>query len=372
MRIGVPKEVKDNENRVGLTPDGVAVLVAAGHEVLVEQEAGVGCGIEDRDYEAAGARPCTANDAWDTDLVVKVKEPLESEYVHFRGQVVFAYFHLAGVDRALTDALLRSTTTAVAYETIEDDSGRFPLLAPMSAIAGSMAPLMGSYYLAKANGGRGTLLVELLGERHGKVAIVGDGVVGRHACRVASALGAQVFIFGLFPERAQEFQNLYAGVRYVASTSENLSRHLRDTDLLVGAVLRPGARAPRVVTEAMVRSMPRGSVIVDVSIDQGGCVATSRPTSHSDPVFIAHGVIHYCVTNMPGAYPRTATFALTAATLAYVVRIANGGVAAILADDFFAKGVNTHAGQVTHRGVAQALRLDEHYRDLGAIAKRRR
>ncbi|HLF11133.1 MAG TPA: alanine dehydrogenase, partial [Gammaproteobacteria bacterium] len=357
MKVGVPKELKDNENRVGLTPEGAAALAAAGHDVLIERNAGLGCGIENRDYQAAGARLCSADEAWATELVIKVKEPLESEYRYFGGQIVFAYFHLSGLDRALTAALLRSGTTALAYETVEDENGRFPLLAPMSAIAGSMAPLMGSYYLAKSNGGRGTLIGELLGQRHGKVVILGDGVVGRNACRVASALGGRVFIFGLFPERAAELERLYAGVQYVLSTPENLARHLQDADLLVGAVLRPGARAPHVVTEAMVKSMPEGSVIVDVSIDQGGCVATSRPTSHSDPVFIAHGVIHYCVTNMPGAYPRTSTFALTGATLPYVSRIANGGIAAVLADPGFAKGVNTHKGHIAYEAVAAALGL---------------
>jgi alanine dehydrogenase len=360
VKVGTPKEIKDNENRVGLTPAGVAALCAAGHEVVVERGAGLGCGFADADYATNGALLGTADDAWRQDLVVKVKEPLESEYRQLRGQLVFTYFHLAGVPLALTSALLEAGTTAIAYETVEDASGRLPLLAPMSAIAGSMAPLMGGYYLAKFTGGRGTLLGTVLGTGHGEVAIVGDGVVGRHACDVASALGARVTVFGLAPQRAAEFERR-PNVRYALSTPENIAARLRESDLVVGAVLRAGARAPHVVTEAMVAAMPQGSVIVDVSIDQGGCVATSRPTSHSAPVFVAHGVTHYCVTNMPGAYPRTATLALTAATLPYVLKLANGGLTAVAADAGFAKGVNTHAGRIRYAAVADALRLTRVY-----------
>jgi alanine dehydrogenase len=360
MKIGTPKEIKDNENRVGLTPTGVATLRSAGHEVLVESGAGRGCGFDDADYVASGARLGTADEAWSAELVVKVKEPLETEYRQLRGQIVFTYFHLAGVPPALTEALLASNTTAVAYETVEDASGRLPLLAPMSAVAGSMAPLVGGYYLAKFNGGRGTLLGTVLGTPHGEVAIVGDGVVGRHACDVASALGARVTVFGLRPERAAAFERR-PSVRYVLSTETNIGARLPDVDLLVGAVLRAGARAPHVVSEAMVETMPSGSVIVDVSIDQGGCIATSRPTSHSSPVFVAHGVTHYCVTNMPGAYPRTATLALTEATLPYVLRLATGGLEAVAEDSGFAKGVNTHAGKLRSAVVAEALALTGRY-----------
>ena len=366
MRIGVPKEIKDNESRVGLTPDGVRRLAAAGHDISVERGAGVGCGFLDSDYAAAGGRIGDTDAAWNSDLVIKVKEPVAAEFDRLRGQIVFGYLHLAGVPAELTAALLASGTTAIAYETVEDARGRFPLLAPMSAIAGSMAPLMGGYYLARFNGGRGTLLGTVLGEHHGKVVIVGDGVVGRHAAEVASGLGADVIVFGLLPERAAEFARM-AGVAWLRSSPESLLQHLTDTDLLVGAVLRPGGRAPHVVTEAMVKTMPPGSVIVDVSIDQGGCVETSRPTTHSDPVFTMHGVTHYCVSNMPGAYPRTATAALTAATLPYALRLANGGLAAVLADDGFAKGVNTHRGFITHRAVADALGLIERHRTLDSL-----
>jgi alanine dehydrogenase len=230
----------------------------------------------------------------------------------------------------------------------------------MSAIAGSMAPLMGSYYLGKFNGGRGSLLGTVLGETHGEVAVVGDGVVGRHACDVASALGARVTVFGITPERATEFER-HPRVTYRLSTPQSLAAHLPSVDLLIGAVLRAGARAPHVVTAAMVASMQKGAVIVDVSIDQGGCVETSRPTSHSEPTFVAHGVIHYCVTNMPGAYPRTATLVLTAATLPYIDKIASGGIAAVAADAGFAKGVNIFKGRIAHEGIAKALGLAERY-----------
>jgi alanine dehydrogenase len=365
MKIGVPKELKDHELRVALTPDGAAALAADGHEVVVERGAGAGCGFADADYAARGARLADTAAAWACDLVLKVKEPVEQEYGRFAGQLLFTYLHLAGAPPGLTEALLASGTTGIAYETVQDERGRLPLLAPMSAIAGSMAPLMGAYYLASSAGGRGTLLGTVLGERHGEVTIVGDGGVGKQACDVAAALGARVEVFGITPERAAEFER--PGVRYVLSTPTSIAARLPATDLLIGAVLNPGGRAPHVVTEPMVASMPRGAVIVDVSIDQGGCVATSRPTTHSNPTFVAHGVTHYCVTNMPGAYARTATVALTAATLPYVRRIAAGGFAAIAADPVLAKGVNTRVGYVTHAAVADALGMRGRYRALADV-----
>jgi alanine dehydrogenase len=284
---------------------------------------------------------------------VKVKEPLPAEYRHLRDQIVFTYFHLAGAPAELTARLLAAHTTAIAYETVEDERGRLPLLAPMSAVAGAMAPLVGSHYLARHNGGRGTLLGTVLGRSQGRVAIVGDGVVGRHASVAAAALGSTVVIFGRHPERAAEFER-QSNVRYELSTDASIARAVVDADVVIGAVLRYGARAPHVISERMVESMAAGAVIVDVSIDQGGCVATSRPTSHAVPTFVAHGVTHYCVTNMPGAYPRTSTIALTDATLSYALRLANDGLAA-LRDEPFAKGVNTHAGWVRCRAVADAL-----------------
>jgi alanine dehydrogenase len=367
VRIGVPKEIKDNENRVALTPAGAAALRARGHEVVVEIDAGAGCGFADSAYEEAGAALGDAERAWAQDLVLKVKEPLEGEYARFRGQILFTYLHLAGAPRSLTEALIATSTTAIAYETVEDERGRLPLLAPMSAVAGAMAPLMGAYHLAKFNGGRGTLLGHVLGARHGEVVVVGDGVVGMHACEAASALGAKVAVLGLASGRAAEFERRGQSLRYLLSTPENLSRLLPDTDLLIGAVLRRGDRAPHVVTERMVASMPSGSVIVDVSIDQGGCVATSRPTTHSSPVFVAHGVIHYCVTNMPAAYPRTSTLALTQATLPYVLQLADAGLGAARADPGFAKGVNVHRDFVTYRAVAEALGLLDRFADLATL-----
>jgi alanine dehydrogenase len=370
MRIGVPRETKDNESRVGLTPHGVGALRARGHEVVVERGAGSGCGFPDADYTAAGAALGNTAQAWDRDLVIKVKEPLEPEYPQLRGQIVFTYLHLAGAPLRLTEALVASRTTAIAYETIEDSRGGLPLLAPMSAVAGAMAPIVGAYYLAKFNGGRGTLLASVLGGAHGKVVIVGDGVVGRHACDAASGLGAAVVVLGVTPQRAKEFERPGARIRYLSSTEQNLMQELPDTDVLIGGVLRRGARAPHVVTEQMVKRMPQGSVIVDVSIDQGGCVETSRPTSHSHPVFVAHGVTHYCVTNMPGAYPRTSTLALTEATLPYALKLADRGMAATADDSGFAKGVNTHAGRITYRAVADALGLAAQYTDFRAVTNR--
>jgi alanine dehydrogenase len=369
MRVGVVREIKDNENRVALTPAGAAALVEARHEVCVEHDAGAGCGFSDREYQEAGAQLTSTADTWGSDLVVKVKEPQEREYQYLGGQILFTYLHLAGVSRSLTEALLAKGTTAVAYETVEDAAGQRVLLAPMSAVAGSMATLMGAYHLAKFSKGRGLLLGNIRGKRYGKVVIVGDGVVGQHAARVACAMGAHVYVFGITPGRGPELQReISADLQYVLSTPETLSLHVCDADLVVGAVLIEGARAPHVVTEAMVSSMPQGAVIVDVSIDQGGCIATSRPTSHSDPVFIKHGVVHYCVTNMPGAYPRTSTFALTEATLPYLLRIANGGIAAIRADAGLARGVNVYRGRITCLPVAQAFALESRYQAFNELA----
>jgi alanine dehydrogenase len=358
MHIGVPKEIKDREGRVALTPEGASALVAAGQRVIVEQGAGLGSGFPDAAYQAAGATLGDASAAWAAELVVKVKEPLAEEYGFLRGQWLFTYLHLAGVDRALTDALLRTRTTGLAYETLTDADDRLPLLAPMSAVAGNMAATMGAYYLARPHGGRGMQIGTVLGTRHGKVVVVGDGIVGRHAARTAHGMGGQVFVATHKLERAAGLQReCGAGVTVFLSTEAGIAAHLPDTDLLVGAVLLPGARAPKVVSEAMVATLPAGAVVVDVSIDQGGCIATARPTKHSDPVYTAHGVVHYCVTNMPGAYPRTSTLALTQATLPYILRLATGGLAAVAADPGFAGAVNTHAGLIRHRAVAEALDL---------------
>jgi alanine dehydrogenase len=366
MKIGVLKEIKVQEHRVALTPAGTKVLVESGHEVRVETGAGGGSGFADREYEAAGAKLASAEQAWASDLILKVKEPLESEYPRLARQIVFTYFHLAGVERSLTETLLDRGTTAVAYETVEDTAGRLPLLAPMSAVAGNMAITIGNHYLAKVNGGKGVLLGQVLGSRSGKVVVLGDGIVGQHAARAADRLGAEVHIAGLRPARIPEIQRATsADVRFFVSEPEGISEQVSDADVVVGAVLVRGSRAPVIVTEAMVRRMQPGSVVVDVSIDQGGCVETSHPTSHADPVFVVHGVTHYCVANMPGAYPRTSTIALTDATLPYAVRLANEGVGALRRDRAFAMGLSTHEGRVTSEGVASALGMTDRYQRFG-------
>lgn len=363
MKIGIPKETKIEENRVALTPDGAKALVASGHDVVVESGAGAGSGFPDGAYQAAGARTATVDAAWDADLVLKVKEPLEPEYDRLRDNILFTYLHLAGVTPSVTERLLRAGTTAVAYETVEDESGRLLLLAPMSAVAGDMAATMGSYYLAEFNGGKGMLLGKVEEQTFGKVVVIGDGVVGRHAARTAAALGADVYMAGRKPQRAADLaQEISPDLTLFFSEPDAVARELENADLVVGAVLLPGARAPRVVTEHMVRRMEPGSVIVDVSIDQGGCVETARPTTHTNPVYVEHGVIHYCVTNMPGAYPRTSTIALTNATLPYALRLAGEGIEALRADPGFGKGLNTYRGHITLEPVARDLGMMERYR----------
>ena len=370
MQIGVIREIKDKENRVALTPDGARALAEAGHTVSVQTEAGTGSGFSDQDYLDAGAQISDVEDTWSSDLVVKVKEPLPSEYTYLDGQLVFTYFHLAGVDRSLTDELLQKRVTAVAYETVEDANGELPLLRPMSAVAGHMAATIGSYYLAKFNHGKGILLGTILDRQYGKVLIIGDGVVGRHAAKAATALGAEVFICGRHSERGAMLQNeISPSLNYILSSPDNIAQHVVDADLVVGAVLIPGAKTPYLVTEAMVREMQPGSVVVDVSIDQGGCIETSQPTSHTDPVFEKHDVIHYCVTNMPGAYPRTSTLALTTATLPYILRLAEKGVPALAADEGFAKGVNTYLGCLTCEPVAEVLGLTDNFAPFSELVK---
>ena len=367
MKIGVVKEIKDQEHRVALTPDGAHALVQAGQTVLVQEDAGRGSGFTNAAYTDAGAHVVTVDKAWDVDLVLKVKEPLESEYGYVRDQILFTYLHLAGVSPTLTTVLLAQQTTAVAYETVEDAQGGLPLLAPMSAVAGNMAVTIGSYYLARAQQGKGVQLGTVLGERYGKVVIIGTGVVGQHAARTAGGIGSQVYIAGRQPDKVAALLNIGGHVQFFLSQPETIAAHLRDADVVIGAVLLRGAKAPHVVTEEMVQDMQPGSVIVDVSIDQGGCVATSRPTSHSEPVFLAHGVTHYCVTNMPGAYPRTSTMALTHATFPYILRLAQHGRAALWDDPGFAKGMNTHGGAVTSLPVAEALDLMPQYKAVHEV-----
>lgn len=368
MKIGLIKEIKDLENRVGLTPAGVRRLVGDGHAVCVERGAGTGSGFSDDDYLQAGARLVDAPEAWESELVVKVKEPLPAEYPFLSDQIVFTYFHLAGVTPTLTERLLEKGTTAVAYETVEDAAGRLPLLAPMSGVAGNMAVTMGSFYLARPNRGKGMLLGRVMGHSYGKVVVIGDGVVGRHAASVAAGMGAHLVMFGLHPERETALQrDISPTLRYLRSEPDTVAEQLQDADLVIGAVLIRGDRTPHVVSEAMVEGMQVGTVIVDVSVDQGGCVATTHPTTHSDPVYRVHGVTHYCVANMPGAYPRTSTLALTHATLPYVQRLAADGIEALREDEAFARGLNTYRGFVTCEAVAGALGLDARYRPFAEL-----
>ncbi|MEH6576755.1 MAG: alanine dehydrogenase [Amphritea sp.] len=370
MQIGVIKEIKDRENRVALTPSGAKALLAAGHRVQIETGAGEGSGFSDQAYSATGCQIVSTDAAWNSELVLKIKEPLSCEFPFLKEQILFTYLHLVGVDPTLTDALLKAGTTAIGYETVEDDQGKLPLLAPMSAVAGDMSVTIGSYYLAKFNGGKGILLGKVLGNRHGKVVVLGDGVVGRHAARVADAIGSNTVIFTRHAERQAELKrDISANIRVALSLPEVIEQELADADLLVGAVLHPGGRAPHLVSNDMVASMQPGSVIVDVSIDQGGCIETSRPTSHSDPVFQTQGIIHYCVTNMPGAYPRTSTIALTNATLDYVLRLAGKGLAALTEDEGFAKGVNTYRGNITCHPVAQSLQLLSRFKAFAEITE---
>ena len=370
MKIGVPKEIKDKESRVALTPEGAKQLASNGHKVVVEKDAGAGSGFSDGEYVKNGASIVDTEKTWSADIVVKVKEPLEPEYGFLKeNQILFTYLHLAGVTKSLTDALLKNKTTGIAYETVEDSYKRLPLLAPMSAVAGNMATQVGAYYLAQFNGGKGMMLGEVLGSFYGKVVIIGDGVVGRHAAKTAYGMGADVFLFGRHEERMDLLRDAIGRRSHIMlSTPENIAGHVKDADLVVGAVLVTGAKAPWVATEEMIKTMQPGSVIVDVSIDQGGCIETSRPTKHSDPVFVKHRVTHYCVTNMPGAYPRTSTIALTNTTLPYLLKLANKGFSAAIKEDIgFAKGVNTHKGYITYKQVADALNMNDKFRELKEI-----
>lgn len=367
MNIGIPKEIKDKENRVALTPEGAKQLVSNGHNVFVEKNAGAGSGFSDDEYAKSGANVVNTDKAWSGDIVVKVKEPLENEYKFLKeNQILFTYLHLAGVTKSLTEELLKKKTTAIGYETVEDTYHRLPLLAPMSAVAGNMAVQIGAYYLAKFNNGKGVLLGEVLGHFYGKVVIIGDGVVGRHAAKTAYGLGANVYLFGRHGERMDQLREIVGRKSHIMlSTPENIAEHIKDADLVIGAVLVTGAKAPHVITEQMVKSMQAGSVIVDVSIDQGGCIETSKPTTHSDPTYVKHGVIHYCVTNMPGAYSRTSTIALTNATLPYILKLANEGLLnSIRNNEGFAKGVNTYNGYIPYKPVAEALKLEDKFKVL--------
>ena len=360
MRIGVPKEIKDHEYRVGLVPSSVAELVRHGHDVLVERAAGLGAGLGDDLYVAAGARiaPDATTVFAEAELIVKVKEPLPAERPRLRrGQMLFTYLHLAP-DPEQTRALLASGVTAIAYETVTSPSGSLPLLTPMSEIAGRLAPQVGARYLERMEGGRGVLLGGVPGVPPAEVVVLGGGVSGTHAATIALGMGATVFVVDRSGEALRRIAAQFPGVRTIFSTHDALAHILRRADLLVGAVLVPGAAAPKLVTREMVTSMKPGSVIVDIAIDQGGCCETSRPTTHSHPTYVDEGVIHYCVTNMPGAVARTSTFALNNATLPFVLALADKGWRQAMEDDAYLRnGLNVHAGQLTCRPVADAQGL---------------
>lgn len=358
MRVGVPRETKNREYRVALTPAGAHHLVAAGHQVLVEEGAGVGSAITDEDYRAAGATLVpTAEQVWgDADLVVKVKEPLPSEFGYLREDLVlFTYLHLAA-DRACTDALLAAGTTSIAYETVQTHDGALPLLAPMSEVAGRLSTQVGAYHLMKNAGGSGRLLGGVPGVDAANVLVIGAGVVGRHAAEIAIGMRANVTVLDLSMARLREVDALFAGrARTLASSAWTLERELADADLVIGAVLVPGARAPRLVTDRLVATMRPGSVLVDVAVDQGGCFESTRPTTHDDPVFRVHDALFYCVANMPGAVPVTSTRALTNVTLPYLSALADRGARGALADDpALAAGLATAGGRLASAGVAEA------------------
>jgi len=360
MRIGVAKEIKPDEYRVALTPAGALELIRSGHEVSIETGAGVGSAFPDEVYERVGARIVSVDDVWErSELVLKVKEPIEPEYARLReGLILFTYLHIAA-DEPLTHALVASGITAVAYETVE--VGRtLPLLAPMSEVAGRLAAQAGAYFLEKPLGGRGLLLGGVPGVAPGKVVIVGGGVVGYNAAIIALGLGAQVTILERSIDRMRHLEEILSGrVTLLMSSSLEIAQSVESADLVIGAVLIPGALAPKLVTREMIARMNDGAVVVDVAIDQGGCFETSHATTHSDPVFVVDGVIHYCVANMPGAVPVTSTKALTNATLPYVEAIANRGLAAAVASDpALAKGVNVVGGKLTYEAVAQAHGLE--------------
>jgi alanine dehydrogenase len=359
--VGIPKEIKDNENRVSTTPGGVQMLVQAGHHVLVERGAGEGSGFTDEEYARAGADLLpTRDEVWQrSDLIIKVKEPLPAEYDLLRPDLVlFTYLHLAA-EETLTRVLLEKKVTAIAYETVEAADGTLPLLMPMSEVAGRMAVQVAAYYLEKVNGGRGKLLGGVPGVRPSDVVIIGGGVVGTAAAQVALGMGAHVIIIDKNLDRLRYLSEiLHGSLVTLSSTSLNIADSVRYADVVIGAVLIKGAKAPKLVTKEMVATMKQGSVIVDVAIDQGGCVETMRPTTHSNPIFVVNGVIHYGVTNMPGAVPRTSTYALSNATLPYALKLANLGFrTAVTSDPALAKGVNTYAGHITYQAIAEAFGL---------------
>jgi alanine dehydrogenase len=362
VKVGVPAEVKDNEYRVALTPAGVRELAASGHDVLVERGAGLGSNILDEEFERAGATIVPGPEAvfGDSDLVLKVKEPVEHEYPYLReGLILFTYLHLAASEQ-LTKRLMDSATTAVAYETVELRDGSLPLLAPMSEVAGRMAPQVGANFLERERGGRGVLMGGVSGVRPAKVVIIGAGMAGMNAAWIAQGMEAEVVILDKNIDKLRDVDRIHKGrILTLASNRLSIEQTVVQADLVIGAVLVPGARAPEVVTEANVKEMRAGAVVVDISIDQGGCFETSRMTTHSDPTYVVADVVHYCVGNMPGAVPHTSTYALTNATLPYVAALADKGIVRAVGDDpALGKGVNVYKGTLVHEPVAQAHGLE--------------
>jgi len=361
MIIGCPKEIKVREYRVGLVPGGVQTLVSRGHTVLLEKGAGVGSGIGDDSYTRAGAQIVdSAREVWQrAQMIVKVKEPIEAEYGLMQdGQTIYTYFHLAAVP-SLAKALLEKKVTAVAYETIQTEDGQLPLLKPMSEVAGRMAVQIGAVMLEKEHGGKGILLSGVPGVRRGRVAILGGGTVGTNAAKLASGMGAETVILDVNTNRLAYLDDIFGSrVQLIYSDQDQITKYVREADLVVGGVLIPGAKAPKLVSEKLVSQMSEGSVVVDVAVDQGGCIETCRPTTHDNPTYTVHGVVHYCVANMPGAVAQTSTFALTNTTIGYGVKLADRGVAeAVKADPILALGVNTYAGHCTYKAVADSLDL---------------
>jgi len=361
MLIGVPKEIKAEENRVAITPAGVSALVAHGHRLLVERGAGNGSGLTDAQYRAAGARILMARRVWhDAEMIIKVKEPLPSEYRYLRkGLIVFTYLHLAA-SAELTEVLRAKKVDAIGYETIQLDDGSLPLLAPMSEIAGRLSIQVGSWCLQKQNGGSGILLGGAAGVRPANVVVLGAGISGAAACQIAAGVGAHVSVIDYNPTKLRYLHDILGGqITTVMSNRANVEEEVSGADLVIGAVLVAGAKAPHLVTRKMLRAMRPGSAIVDISIDQGGCCETSRPTTLDDPIYVAERVVHYCVTNMPAIVPRTSTFALTNATLSYAVELAEKGLHCALRENpALQRGANTLAGHVTHAGVAEAFGLE--------------
>lgn len=364
MRIGVPKEIKNNENRVAMTPAGVVNLINEGHQVYIEKGAGLGSAFSDEEYLNAGATIVeTAEEAWSMDMVMKVKEPLTSEYEYFReGLILFTYLHLAP-EPELTRALLDKKVVGIAYETVQLHNRSLPLLTPMSEVAGRMAAQVGAQFLEKVYSGKGILLSGVPGVKRGRVTIIGGGVAGTNAAKIAVGLGAEVTILDINPDRLRQLDDIFGSqISTLISNPFNIAEAVKESDLVIGAVLIPGAKAPILVSEEMIKSMSPGSVVVDIAIDQGGIFETTdRITTHDNPTYIKHGVVHYAVANMPGAVPRTSTIALTNVTVPYAVQIANKGFKqACLDNEALLKGINTLNGYVTYEEVAKSLQLDYH------------